>query len=362
MSARARGSAFRYALNRVALRYSVRLNIRAAPIDSRDLLLPGAGASLLGCGLIYLGSRRLRVEYAPHSGKAGEYLWRLAQPSSGSRASAWLGYTLHQLALWSCIYIGQRRALRYSRTVRRLNWVALGLNIGFSGLHFVQTQLWYDGLAQDVPEGSALGSVAFMLMLILVLEEPRRGLAFGIRPPLRREFVDLVRRYHGYIFSWAIVYTFWYHPMEGKPGHLVGFLYMALLMLQSSLLFTYAHRDRRWTFVLELMVLPHALTTAISKRNQLAPMFGFGFLGMLLIAQSYNFKLPPRLRRLAYASYLFAATAIFAQRRELHRLPDILRIPLLEYAVVAVLYIAYLLSLWIAERWQNLNNALNKVL
>jgi hypothetical protein len=213
-----------------------------------------------------------------------------------------------------------------------------------------------------VPEGSALGSVAFMLMLILVLEEPRRGLAFGIRPPLRRDFVELVRRYHGYIFSWAIVYTFWYHPMEGKPGHLVGFFYMALLMLQSSLLFTHAHRDQRWTFVLEMLVLPHALTTAISKRNQLAPMFGFGFLGMLLIAQSYNFKLAPRVRRLAYTGYLLAASATFAQRRQLQRLPDILRIPLLEYAVVAVLYFGYLLSLWFAARWQNLNTALNKVL
>lgn len=43
-------------------------------------------------------------------------------------------------------------------------------------LHLVQTWLWYDGLAQDVPIWSSQGSVIVMLVLILFLEMPRRGL------------------------------------------------------------------------------------------------------------------------------------------------------------------------------------------
>ena len=45
--------------------------------------------------------------------------------------------------------------------------------------------------------------------------------------------------------------------MEATSGHLIGFLYMFLLMLQGSLLFTRAHVNRWWTLVLEVAVLAH---------------------------------------------------------------------------------------------------------
>ena len=28
-----------------------------------------------------------------------------------------------------------------------------------------------------------------------------------------------VRKYHGYAFSWAVIFTFWYHPMENTYGN-----------------------------------------------------------------------------------------------------------------------------------------------
>ncbi len=40
--------------------------------------------------------------------------------------------------------------------------------------------------------------------------------------PLGRDIVGFVRRNHGYIFAWATIYTFWYHPMENTNGHLIG--------------------------------------------------------------------------------------------------------------------------------------------
>ena len=95
--------------------------------------------------------------------------------------------------------------------------------------------MFYDGLAQDVHEGTAFGSVTLMLFLIMLMENRRRGLFLGHRIPQLMGAGDTVRRYHGYYFSWAIIYTFWYHPVEMTPGHLAGFAYMSLLLLQSSL-------------------------------------------------------------------------------------------------------------------------------
>ncbi len=327
-----------------------RLQARVSRADSRHVAVAGVGVSLVACGLIYLGGKQLRVTYAPYYHRFAEYFWKRADPSAASRLSAWAGYGLHQMAVWGCVYTAQQQRLSYSTEMRPLNWTAIGINGAFAVLHFAQTQLWYDGLAQDVPEMTSLGSVAFMLMLILVLESPRRGLAFGNKQiRLRREFVELVRRYHGYIFSWAIVYTFWYHPMEPTPGHLVGFGYMFMLMLQSALIFTRAHTNRFWTFALETMVIPHAVTTAIMNRNRLAPMFFFGFLSMVLMAQMHNFNLSQRTKMAAYASYLAAATASFAARRELHKLHDILRVPLLEYGMVGLLYVLFLAGMKLAE-------------
>jgi hypothetical protein len=317
---------------------------RAAAADSQALLLPLAGICLAGVGLIAWGGRRVRVEYEPHSGRAGDYRWLSLSPSRAARISAWAGYAAHQLAIWGCIYVAQRRQPAYSKRLRPLNWLALGINAGGVALHYAQTRRYYDGIAQDVPEGSALGSVAFMLMLILILETPRRGLAFGYgRRALPAELVELVRRYHGYIFSWSIIYTFWYHPMEGRAHFLIGFYHALLLFVQSSLMYTRAHLDRRWTVALELVVLPHAVTTAILNRNRLVPMFLFGFGGMALIAQMPSFAPSRRARLAVYAAYLAAAVAAYGRRGSLRRIHEIFHVAILEYGIVGALALLALL-------------------
>ena len=71
------------------------------------------------------------------------------------------------------------------------------------------------------------------------MENPGRGLFFGRKIGFLRRLTEVARRPHGYYFAWAIVYTFWYHPMEATSGHLIRFL----LLLQGSSLFhlTRAH-------------------------------------------------------------------------------------------------------------------------
>ena len=58
---------------------------------------------------------------------------------------------------------------------------------------------------------------------------------------------------------WAVIY----HPMEATSGHLIGFLYMFLLLVQGSLFFTRAHVNRWWTLFLEVAVLAHGTLVAI---------------------------------------------------------------------------------------------------
>lgn len=219
-----------------------------APPNAHDLLVPAAAACAGAVGVAALVGRAPE-QYIEHSGKHGDYRWIAAHPHPAQRWLAWGGYLAHQLAIWGCIYAGQRQRLRYTSDMRRLNWLALAVNAGGVALHYLQSRYTYDGLARDVPEGSALGSVSFILMLALALEAPRRGLFFGSRkvmPPA--ELVRFARRFHGYIFSWASTYNFWYHPIDPKPLHYTGLFHTLLIFVQSALIYTNAHRDPagRW--------------------------------------------------------------------------------------------------------------------
>ena len=82
---------------------------------------------------------------------------------------------------------------------------------------------------------SSQGSVVLLLVVVLLMENRRRGLFLGRSVPLSRRVTDFARRYHSYLFSWAAIYTFWYHPTENTVGHLIGFFSMFLLLVQGSL-------------------------------------------------------------------------------------------------------------------------------
>jgi hypothetical protein len=156
---------------------------------------------------------------------------------------------LHQITFWSLIFYAQRHVKTYTKGLHPINVWALGLNAFFILLHFVQTHIWYDGLAQDVSVFSSQGSVILMLVAILLMENQRRGLFLGKKVSFAKQIGSFARKYHGYLFAWATVYTFWYHPMENTVSHLAGFLYMFLLLLQGSLFLTRIHINKWWTLV-----------------------------------------------------------------------------------------------------------------
>ena len=311
--------------------------------------------SLLFTGLIAWAGQFLdRSMLLPDQG-ASWYYWKLPEPTFWTRATAWGLYLAHQFTIWGLIYYAQKHKLTYSGSLHKVNIWALGANAVFILLHFVQTHLWYDGLAQDVSIWSSQISVIILLVWVLLMENNRRGLILGKPMPIGKQVISFARKYHGYYFAWAALYTFWYHPMESTPGHLVGFLYMFLLMLQGSLFFTRIHVNRYWTFVQEFAVLVHGTMVAYFQGNGMWPMFFFGFAGLVVLTQMHGLRLPTWAKWAIFAAYLAGALLVYSQRGW-NRLYELASIPLIEYLSVAAMALIFALGLriagWVSARRQ----------
>jgi hypothetical protein len=312
----------------------------------------GIAFSLVFTGIIWAAGQRLEsIQFLPDTG-ASWYYWQLPVPDTWARITAWGFYAVHQIAIWALIYVAQKRIQRVQPGLHRLNVIALAVNAVFILLHFVHTHIWYDGLAQDVSIWTSQGSVILMLVMILIMENKRRGLFFGKKVPLPTQAMDLVRRYHGYVFAWATIYTFWYHPMEDTSGHLIGFFYVFLLFLQGSLFYTRIHVNRWWMLVQEATVLVHGTLVAVMQGNGLWPMFAFGFGGVFVITQMHGLRLPKWAKWVLLGIYVVGALVVYSQRGWI-QLNEIVRIPIIEY--IAVFALAWLVggALWVARQFRS---------
>lgn len=307
--------------------------------------------SFLFTGLIWLVGERLdSIALLPDTG-ASWYYWKLPNPTFWTRATAWGFYLAHQVTIWGLIYMAQKQKTKYTTGLHKWNWLALGANGFFIALHLLQTHLWYDGLAQDVSIWSSQVSVIILLVWVLLMENSRRGLFFGKKAPISNEINRFARQYHGYFFAWATIYTFWYHPMVSTPGHLFGFVYMFLLLLQGSLFFTRIHLNRWWTFFQEFAVLAHGTLVAVMQGNNLWPMFAFGFGGVFIMTQMYGLGLSRAVRWLLVAAYVGLTLWVYNGRWA--ALNEIIRIPFIEYLSVLVLAGIFWLILRIMRRFQS---------
>lgn len=323
------------------------LSPRAATIA----LWAGIAFSLAFTALIWWAGKRLEtIPLLPDQG-ASWYYWKLPQPTFWTRFTAWGFYALHQIMLWGLIYYAQTRVKKYSAGLHPVNLWALGGNAFFILLHFFQTHLWYDGLAQDVSIFSSQGSVILMLVAILLMENQRRGLFWDKKVPLGKRVLSFVRKYHGYLFAWATVYTFWYHPMVNPTGHLIGFFYMFLLLLQGSLFLTRIHVNKYWMVVQEVTVAIHGTLVAVMQGNGIWPMFAFGFSGIFILTQMHGLSLP-RWLKWTFAGLFIAATLAVYSSRGWAQINEIFRIPMIEYGLVFVLAGLMALGIWIADRFR----------
>jgi hypothetical protein len=305
-------------------------------LDSAWALWGGIAFSAAFTVLIWaVSDPLLAINHLPDQG-ASWYYWILPEPTFGTRAVAWGLYAAHQCASWATIWYAQTKVRRYTAGLHSVNVVALSINAAFIVIHVLQTHFTYDGLAQDVSIWSALGSVAILLIWVLLMENDRRGMAFGHRAPLPRDLVRFARKNHGYYFSWATIYTFWYHPTEATSGHLIGFFYMFLLLLQGSLFLTRAHVNRWWTVTLELLVLVHGTLVAVMQGEGLWTMFAFGFATIFVVTQMHGLGLT-RWVRLVWGCIYLAAMALTYGGAEIARINEVVRIPVIDYLGVGVL-------------------------
>ncbi len=316
--------------------------------------------SLLLCAaIVAMGGVLSQFEVIPLPEDPLVYEWQLAEQTAWGQLTAWLGFALHQLLIWGTIYYAQSRYSKrdYGDKLRPVNVWALAINLIFIILHYLQSMLFYDAIAQDLPSWTAQFAVALMLIVILGMENQRRGLFFGKKVGFRKAFTDGLRKYHGYFFSFAVIYTFWFHPMVPTWGHLIGFIHVILVMTQGSLMFLRVHLNKRWMFLLEILVLPHAFQVALNQGSDIWPMFFFGFAAIFLITQMHGLGLKPWARQLFYGSFLLLMLYVYLVMREPYQVNEVLRIPLIEYLVLFIMYWIYLAGARLASRARRLSAA-----
>ena len=305
---------------------------RLPNITSNQAMWAGIIFSALFTVLIWILNGRLESIELLTDGGGAWYEWQLPNPTFITRLTAWGSYTLHQMLIWGLIYYAQQSKLKYSKGLHPVNIAALAVNGGFIIWHLIQTHIWYDGLAQDVSVWSSQWSVIILLVAVLLMENQRRGIFFGKKVSFLNETGRVMRKYHGYLFSWGIIYTFWFHPMVGESQHLVGFFYMFLLMIQSSLFFTRTHINKWWMVTQEVTVIIHGTLVAIIHQ-QAWPMFFFGFAGLFITTQMHGLGLSKRVRWFFAGLYIAAVIFVYNQRGW-GNLNEILRISLGELLMV----------------------------
>ena len=299
----------------------------------------GIGFSFLFTGLIHLAGARLNaVALRPDLEIPFWYPWVSSDPTMWTRLSVWGLYAAHQLTIWWLIWRAQSARTGYSDSLSRFNVWTLIANAGFITLHFVQTHVFYDGLALDVPEQSSQWSVIMLLVIVLLMENQRRGLFFGqkVKGGMMKEAARVLRKYHGYYFAWATIYTFWYHPMVSTPGHLLGFVYMFLLLLQGSLFFTRVHVNKWWMLVQECLVIVHGTIVALSNAPDFWQMFCFGFAGLFVVTQMHGLGLSIKVRWCLLAAYVISVCVVYSGVG-FNQIHQITWIPVTEYGIVFVL-------------------------
>jgi hypothetical protein len=230
------------------------------------------------------------------------YFWKLPVRNFWTMAIVWTFYLSNQLLIWGVIYWASKNLShkRFNPTydLTKYNVMVIAITVFFVFLHLVQTQIWFDGLAQDTPILSSMGSVIVLLAIVLIMENPIRGIFLGRKAnkPYTAIVTGFFRRNHMYIFSWALIYTFWFHPMARDPQLLSGFFYMFLLFTQMSLAYTKVHFDQRWIVTLESWVAIHALIVAFFNTQYFGsvdiwPMFFTGFAFMFVFTYMYALKI-----------------------------------------------------------------------
>lgn len=276
------------------------------------------------------------------------YLWKFRPVDKDlvARITAWSFFIIHFLTVGYLMQKLKNNPKEKGQELSKYNYYLLFANLGFILLHYLHTWIWYDALATDTPVWSSQGSVIVMLILILIMETPRRGLFFGKKPKFPKESTRFIMKNHGIYIALAIIFTFWYHPAENTWGHLFGFFYMYLLFIQMSLSRTKIHNNKYWKVIIEVTVLFHGTFVALDTGNAPWAMFLFGFAVIFFVTQIYGLglhRITIMISQIVFVVIvLLTYSGIFNDFR-FGDINEIFRIPAIDYILVFVfVYVIYL--------------------
>ena len=311
-------------------------------MDSYTGLLVGVGVCVVVVLLTKLLGGRLRRNFHPLPVWRGVlwYRWK-SLPSKEAREFslftgvnfphsfrlrakwAWLGFLLHFIFLtgmivWAQVHFSGRSAHNcptpsspdwcgWTNELEPIHFMFLAGTGVFILLHLLQTHYGYDGIAQDSPELVPIIGTVLALCVLALMQQTERGLVFGygLSHDTFVALTNIARRFHPFIVGWDIVFTFWYHPMEGGSHHLHGLLPLLCVMVQGCLLFSTAHLNPLWRVGLELLGFPHALYVEWSHPERGRwKMFLTGVLLTPIVVHFHIFKISVALTTALLACYV----------------------------------------------------------
>lgn len=286
------------------------------------------------------------VPLAVDSG-ARHYYWQLTTRNNLNMMIVW---ALFGTQLIGNVFLVRRRLNDSQRGLTNKNIDIFLFNLMMILIHYIQSIISYDGLAQDVSVFSSQYSVILMLVTILLIEIPRRGIIFGRKIKIDKRAMSVLYAVHGFVFMAAIIYTFWFHPVINTIGHLFGFFYMFLLFTQISLVKTNVHTNSRWIVGLEVLVAFHGATVAYYVQNsELWAMFLFGFGFIFVFTQIYGLRINKSIINLIQVLYILIAVNYY-WATDIANVHQILWIPVVEYAHVIIMLAIIYLVLKIKDR------------
>ncbi|PAT02301.1 hypothetical protein CI105_02870 [Candidatus Izimaplasma bacterium ZiA1] len=319
--------------------------------QTRVLFVSIIVALVMTVAIIFIPNSIENYYHLPDQG-ASWYYWKFPEPDMAARISAWSLFIIHFLTVG--FVMNKLKANSKSSELSKYNYYLLFVNLFFIVLHYLHTIIWYDALAQDTPVWSSQGSVIVMLILILIMENRRRGLFFGKKVALPKESVNFIYKNHSIYIALATIFTFWFHPMENTIGHLFGFFYIYLLFIQMSFAKTRIHNNYLWTFVLEITVLFHGTTVAIATKNAPFSMFFFGFGAVFFITQIYGLKLNKKAINFSQLGFiaiiLLYYLGVFDGSVSFKDINEVFRIPVIDYVLVFVFVYAIYVPIFIKKR------------
>ena len=187
-----------------------------------------------------------------------------------------------------------------------------------------------------------MAAVFLALTVALLMQQTERGIVFGfsLNSQTLTLLTNVVRRFHGYVFIWAIVFTFWYHPVEAGIEHLSGFFIILLFTIQACLMYTTAHLGVVWRTLLELQMLFHAVLAEIHRTHRdIWKMFVSGSLAVFVITQMHAFPLTFLNKSVISLAYILLLYFLY-YRSSKGRWKEIFNFPVSYYFFVIAIYIA----------------------